>query len=131
VKHFLAVSRQVSLSAVNAEERRAISDNARLLRDQIDHEEGECEAANRSVRELKQLMSSRTSIGKEPGAMSDAELEQVAASRIPKQREFQVLLRMASLHADWHAQCGRTPDFQAAVLSSVQLVAGSSGKACA
>jgi superfamily I DNA and/or RNA helicase len=119
-----SLSSVAKISAVNAEERRAISDNARLLRDQIDHEEGECEAAKRSVSELKQVISSHPNIGKDPGAVSDAELEQAAASRIPEKQEFQVLLRMARLHADWHAQCGRTPDFQAAVLSSVQLVAG-------
>jgi serine/threonine protein kinase/DNA polymerase III delta prime subunit len=112
------------VSPVNAEERRAISDNARLLRDQIDHEEGEHEAARRSVTELTQLISSRQSIGKDPGAMSDAELEKAVAALVPEKTEFQVLLRMARLHADWQAQCGRTPDFQAAVLSSVQLVAG-------
>lgn len=119
-----SLSSVAEISAANAEERHAISDNARLLKDQIDHEEGEYEAAKRSVSELKHLMSSHSSIGKEPGAMSDAELEQAATSRIPEKPEFQVLLRMARLHADWHAQCGRTPDFQAAVLSSVQLVAG-------
>lgn len=112
------------ISPINAEERRAISDNARLLRDQIDHEEGEHEAATRSVSELKQLISSRQSIGNDPNAMSDAELEKAVAALVPEKTEFQVLLRMARLHADWQAQCGRTPDFQAAVLSSVQLVAG-------
>jgi len=114
----------VEISPVNVEERRAILDNARVLRDQIDHEEGEYEAAKRSIAELKELLSSRRNIGRDPAAMSDAELEQAAAALIPEKPEFQVLLRMVRLHADWQVQCGRTPDFQAAVLSSVQLVAG-------
>lgn len=112
------------VSPLNAEERRAISDNARLLRDQIDHEEGEYEAARRSVSELTGRISSAPGIGKDPRAMSDTELEKHAETLIPAKPEFQVLLRMARLHADWQVQCGRTPDFQAAVLSSVQLVAG-------
>jgi superfamily I DNA and/or RNA helicase len=52
--------------------------------------------------------------------MSDPEIEQASAPRIPEKPEFQVLLPMARLPGDWHAQCGRTPDFQGAV----QLMAG-------
>lgn len=112
------------ISPVNAEERRAILDNARLLRDQIDHEEGELEAARRKLSELSHLIASGAIIGKSPVSMSDSDLERAAAALIPEKTEFRFLLQMARLHADWQAQCGRTPDFQAAVLSSVQLVAG-------
>jgi hypothetical protein len=83
-----SLSSVAKIRAVNAEERRAISDNARLLRDQIDHEEGEYDAANRSVSELTQLMSSNLSIGNNPGAMSDTDLEPASASRIPEKPEF-------------------------------------------
>ena len=114
----------VEISPVNAEERRAMSDNARVLRDQIDHEEGEYEAARRAMTGLAELISSRLRFGTDPRSMSDSELEKAASGLIPTKTDFQVLLRMSHVHADWQTQCGRTPDFQAALLSSVQLVAG-------
>lgn len=125
IKHLEdSLSSTTEISPLNPEERRAISDNARLLRDQIDHEEAEYEAARRSVAELTELIASHSVTGKDPRMMSDAELESAMTGLIPSRPEFQVLLRMAVLHADWQIRCGRTPDFQAAVLSSVQLVAG-------
>lgn len=119
-----SLSSTSEISPLNSAERRVISDNARLLRDQIDHEEGEYEATRRGVAELTDSIASHQDVGADPRTMSDAEVERTMAALVPARPEFQVLLRMALLHADWQIRCGRTPDFQAAVLSSVQLVAG-------
>jgi len=112
------------VSTINSQERELLSANAKALRDQIDHEEEEYEAARRSKLNSERLLISSGRFGENLDEMTDADLEHAAASPVKGKPEYQFVLRMAQLHADWETRCGRSPDFEAAVLSSVQLVAG-------
>ena len=111
-----------SQALTDPDERQTIAEAARSLRDEIAHVEAEAAAGNRMISSIAGQLAKGSPFA--PGDASNERLEEYLAKLFPEGTAYAQLKSLAEVHADWQLRCGRTPDFQAAVLSSVQLVAG-------
>jgi tRNA A-37 threonylcarbamoyl transferase component Bud32 len=108
---------------LNAMERRELAQEAKILRDQTDESRLDLSRSRRIVLQLRE----EAIAGGLPEAIltgADDEAEKWVNQQIPDTVGSRLLRRLVDLHADWEMLCGRTPDFQQPILSSVQLVAG-------
>lgn len=114
----------VPTDQLNHSERRAISEEAKLLRNQIDEKRLELEYSKRSVLQLREETIRDRSVPEAILNGPNEEADKWAIGLIPDTPGSRRLRQLVDLHADWEMRCGRTSDFQAPILSSVQLVTG-------
>ena len=116
-----------SLSSIEAEltaeERRSRTEEAKLLRDQVDVDRMSLERSKRVVLQMRQEAVA-AGVPEPLLSVKEPDIERWANEKIPATPQSNLLRRLVDLHAKWEMQCGRTADFQEPILSSVQLVAG-------
>jgi tRNA A-37 threonylcarbamoyl transferase component Bud32 len=113
-----------AMGKLDIAERRAIAADARSLRDQVEERRQELSYCRKTIARLGTEAVQDALLTKDCVDGSDEAMKEWEAGLLPDTPATQRLRQLVELHADWEARCGRTPDFEAAVLSSVQLVAG-------
>ena len=104
-------------------ELRSLSQNARALKDELDHDRGELHSV------LNTLASTTEDLANYPGApenvssASGEQLESWVKKLIGDDEARRKLRTLAEVFSDWELHCGRSAEFEAPLLSSVQLVA--------
>jgi serine/threonine protein kinase len=102
---------------------KAMSQSARALADEIDHDRGELHSVTALMRSVAEEITAHPDAPRDIRAAREDEIEIWVTNLVGDDAHRRKLRVLAEVFSEWETRCGRSQEFEAPFLSSVQVVA--------